>query len=42
MTSNSISTTAATSEDAAHAAVSWLPLIINETASTEEKAAPAA
>jgi len=42
MTSISISTTAATSEDAAHAAVSWLPLIINETASTEEKAAPAA
>ena len=28
MTTNSVSTTAATSEDAAHAAVSWLPLII--------------
>jgi len=28
MTSNSVSTTAATSKDAAHAAVSWLPLII--------------
>ena len=28
MITNSVSTTAATSEDAAHAAVSWLPLII--------------
>jgi hypothetical protein len=44
MKTNSVSTTAATSEDATNTAVSWLPLIIliDETASAEAKAAPAA